>query len=106
VTKALRIHQLADDELADAASWYEAKQPGLGVSLLELIDQAVERIRSGVMPGSPVPGVQRTNAKRVLLRRFPYSIVFFERDDEIVIVAFAHSSRRPGYWRSRKPVRD
>ncbi len=101
--KAFRIHQLAEDELADSASWYEAKQPGLGVSLLELIDQAVERIRSGVLPSSPAPGIPRTrDARRVLLRRFPYSIVFYEREDEIVIVAFAHSSRRPGYWRSRK----
>ena len=67
------------------------------------IDKAVERIRSGVLPSSPVPGVTRAKgARRVLLRRFPYSIVFYERKDEIVIVAFAHSSRRPGYWRSRE----
>jgi len=103
VTKALRIHELAEDELADAASWYEGKQPGLGTALLELADQAVERIRSGVLPGSPVPGVTMTKgARRVLLRRFPYSIVFYESEDQVVIVAFAHSSRRPGYWRSRK----
>jgi len=103
VTKTLRIHQLAEEELADAASWYERKQPGLGISLLELIDQAVERIRSGVLPSNPVPGVMKNkDARRVLLRRFPYSIVFYERDDQIVIVTFAHSSRRPGYWRPRK----
>ncbi len=103
MTKALRIHELVEDELADAASWYEGKQPGLGTALLELADQAVERIRSGVLPSSPTPGVTKTkNARRVLLRRFPYSIVFYESEDQIVIVAFAHSSRRPGYWRSRK----
>jgi len=37
----------------------------------------------------------------IFIQSFPYSIVFYERKDEIVIVAFAHSSRRPGYWRSR-----
>lgn len=104
VTKALRIHRLAEDELADAASWYEARQSGLGISLLDLIDKAVERLLAGVLPSSPAPGVARAkDARRVLLKRFPYSIVFYEREDEIVIVAFAHSSRRPGYWRSRKP---
>jgi len=103
VTKGLRVHELAEDELAGAALWYEGKQPGLGTAFVELIDQAVERIRSGVLPSNPVPGVTRNrNARRVLLRRFPYSIVFYENMDEIVIVAFAHSSRRPGYWRSRK----
>jgi toxin ParE1/3/4 len=104
VTKALRIQRLAEDELADAAAWYETKQSGLGISLLELVDKALERIRLGVLPGSPVPRVTRAKgARRVLLRRFPYSIVFYERTNEIVVVAFAHSSRRPGYWRSREP---
>ena len=104
MTKALRTHRLAENELADAAAWYEAKQSGLGISLLDLIDKAVERIRSGALPSSPVPGVsQAKGARRVLLKRFPYSICFYERQDEIVIVAFAHSSRRPGYWRSREP---
>ena len=103
MTKTLRTHRLAEGELADAVAWYEAKQSGLGISLLDLIDNAVERIRSGALPSSLVPGVSRAKgARRVLLRRFPYSIVFYEREEEIVIVAFAHSSRRPGYWRSRE----
>lgn len=32
---------------------------------------------------------------------FPYRVVYFVRDGELVIVAFAHQSRRPGYWRER-----
>jgi toxin ParE1/3/4 len=104
VTKALRIHRLAEDELADAALWYEARQLGLGISLLDLIDEAVERLLAGVLPSNPEPGVARAKgARRVLLERFPYSIVFYDRQSEIVIVAFAHSSRQPGYWRSREP---
>lgn len=104
MTKALRIHRLAEDEFADAALWYEARQSGLGISLLDLIDEAIERLLAGVLPSSPAPGVARAKgARRVLLKRFPYSIVFYDRQSEIVIVAFAHSSRRPGYWRSREP---
>ena len=103
MTQALRIHRLAEDELTAAASWYEAKQAGLGISLLDLVDNVIGRIRSGSLPSSPAPGVAtEKGARRVLLRRFPYSIVFYERKKEIVIVAFAHSSRRPGYWRSRE----
>lgn len=103
MTKALRIHRLAEDELTAAASWYEAKQVGLGISLLDLVDNMVDRIRLGSLPSVPAPGVAPDkDARRVLLRRFPYSIVFYERRNQIVIVAFAHSSRRPGYWRSRE----
>jgi len=42
VTKALRIHEFAEDELADAALWYEGKQAGLGTAFVELIDQPGE----------------------------------------------------------------
>jgi hypothetical protein len=73
-------------------------------SLLELVDEAIVRLQSGVLPGSPVPGIVTTKgARRVLLRRYPYSIVFYERTNEIVIMAFAHCSRAPGYWLSRHP---
>jgi len=103
VIKTLRTHRLAEKELNEAARWYEAQQLGLGVSLLNVVDNAIARLRSGRLPSSPVPGVKTTeDVRRVLLKRFPYSIVFYERADEIVIIAFAHSSRRPGFWRSRE----
>ena len=103
MTKILRTHRFAEDELTDAALWYESRQPGLGASFLDLVDNVIDRLCSGRLPSSPVPGVEMIrDARRVLLRRFPYSIVFYERETEIIIIAFAHSSRRPGYWRSRE----
>jgi hypothetical protein len=39
--------------------------------------------------------------RRVVLRRFPYFIVFFDWLDEIYIVAVTHAKRRPGYWMGR-----
>src|SRR5262249_46959945 len=52
--------------------------------------------------GAPVPGV-RTDlpTRRVLLRRFPYAIVFLEVDATVRILAIAHQRRRPGYWIER-----
>ncbi len=41
------------------------------------------------------PGVRRLG-----LRTFPYHLVYVE-DPRLVIVAVAHMSRRPGYWRQR-----
>lgn len=32
---------------------------------------------------------------------FPYQIVYQISPDEILIIAFAHAKRRPGYWRPR-----
>ena len=42
-----------------------------------------------------------SGTRRVVLRRFPYSIVFFDWLDEIYIVAIARAKRHPGYWKGR-----
>lgn len=34
-------------------------------------------------------------------RGFPYRVIYFARDDLLMIVAVAHTKRRPGYWRER-----
>ena len=40
--------------------------------------------------------------RQFLVDRFPYKVVYRERVDDVYIVAIAHSSRRPGYWRNRR----
>ncbi len=35
------------------------------------------------------------------LRKYPYGLVFIEREDKIVGLAVCHFRRRPGYWRER-----
>jgi hypothetical protein len=32
---------------------------------------------------------------------FPYSIVYLEFDQFLVIIAVMHNSREPGYWKDR-----
>lgn len=43
----------------------------------------------------------RGKVRRFPLRRFPYSIVYYLGDGRIRILAVAHQSRKPGFWRSR-----
>jgi plasmid stabilization system protein ParE len=37
------------------------------------------------------------------LKRFPYHLVFVVEPNRQLVVAVAHFSRRPGYWRRRLP---
>lgn len=39
--------------------------------------------------------------RRRVLQGFPYSLFFKVNTDEVVILAVAHHSRRPGYWIDR-----
>jgi plasmid stabilization system protein ParE len=43
----------------------------------------------------------RGAARRIPLRRFPFVVVYRDLPDHVEVMAFAHTSRRPGYWRSR-----
>ena len=41
------------------------------------------------------------NTRSIPLRRYPYSLHYLLEPDLIRILAVAHHSRRPGYWRNR-----
>ena len=88
----------AREDLNKAAAFYEASVPGLGDAFLDDVERAIENIRKSPRIGAPIGRTFR----RAVLRRFPFTVVYAERDAEIVIVAIAHDRRRPGYWRGRQ----
>lgn len=102
MTQRLRVEDAARDELRGAVAWYEEKRPGLGAELVAEVEGTLELIERHPGLGGSVPRVaSERGTRRLPLRRFPYAIVYRERQVEIQVVAFAHHSRKPGYWRSR-----
>ena len=98
----LRVADAARDELRAAVAWYADKGHGLGGEFLAEVHHTLELIAHHPGLGASVPRVPAARGTRRLpLRRFPYAIVYRERPDAIQVVAFAHHSRKPGYWRSR-----
>ena len=98
----VRLSREAAAELEEAARWYELQSPGLGGKLLNAVEQTLDLLQGATPPLLPVPGpAGARGAKRMILRRFPFSIVIVERNGEHIVVAFAHHARRPGYWRDR-----
>jgi len=93
-----KFHPDADVELEEAALFYESRMAGLGKSFAAEVDRTIALVRQFPEAGSPV-GPKR---RRVLVARYPYSIVYRQDQNAIVIVAVAHQRRRPGYWRRRK----
>jgi toxin ParE1/3/4 len=100
--KRLRLDSAAEEELRAAVAWYETRRPGLGARFLAEVGRVVNLIRRQPGVGGAVPRVRaQHDARRVPLRRFPYFVIYREREAEIQVVAFAHTSRKPGYWRHR-----
>ncbi|MEE8585021.1 MAG: hypothetical protein V3T83_09240, partial [Acidobacteriota bacterium] len=90
------IIEAAAEEAAEAAAWYESQRPGLGVKFERAVDSALDLLEEKIVPLVPMPGAAgRLGIKRLILRRFPYDVVVRERGGEILVIAFAHHSRRP-----------
>ncbi|MEP6657871.1 MAG: hypothetical protein ABJC33_11595 [Betaproteobacteria bacterium] len=45
------------------------------------------------------------NIRRVIVKDFPFSIVYRPEEGGIVVFAVVHHARLPGYWRSRVSAR-
>ena len=97
--RPFRIGEPASDEFREAVRWYEAPRPGLGSEFFNAVAATLSRIESNSEIGTSLSADGQT--RRILVDRFPYQIVYRLRPAEIVIVAFAHLKRRPGYWRNR-----
>lgn len=87
----------AREEFLTAASHYEAAAAGLGQDFITAVERAVARIATFPEHGSQY----LLGTRRIVLRRFPFSVVYISEVERVLIVAVAHHSRRPGYWRTR-----
>jgi plasmid stabilization system protein ParE len=101
VIRALRVAESAATELADAIRWYEQQRSGLGVDFRDLVVAAFDTITGQPDSGSLVATASTFVVRRLLIPRFAYQVIYYLRHDEIVVVAVAHTSRRPNYWRTR-----
>lgn len=98
----VKVSTEATEELIEAADWYELEVPGLGDQLIDTFEQATNRLSEPNPPLVPVIGeAAKLGAKRLILQRFPFSIVTIANSQVTTVVAFAHHSRKPGYWHER-----
>jgi len=99
--RQIRILEEAAVEAIEAAAWYEQERAGLGIEFDHAVNAVLDLLEEEVVPLASIPGFTSSGAKRLILKRFPYDIVVREYSEEIVVVAIAHQSRRPGYWHKR-----
>ena len=66
------------------------------------VNADIDLLEDEIVPLAKMSGaLGARGVKRLVLKRFPYDIVAREFSEEIIAVAIAHQSRRPGYWRNR-----
>jgi len=98
MSRSLRLHPAAQRELDEATAYYDAESPGLGGAFLDEFDHALQQIRS--FPEAAPVGLGSVRVR--VLVAFPYSLHYALLGDAILVLALAHHSRRPFYWRERQ----
>lgn len=97
IQKPFRIRSEAQEEIDSAFEWYFQRSPEAAEAFLTEIGDSLEQIASHPQL---CPAFTKSTRKRTL-ERFPYSLIFQEKEDTILVVALAHAKRRPGYWAGR-----
>jgi toxin ParE1/3/4 len=95
--KPVTLSTEANEEFVDTVAFYERRRIGLGAAFIREFERSVELIQQYPESGRSMGKVFR----RVLTNRFPYAVIYVERDADYFVIAVAHTSRRPGYWKDR-----
>lgn len=96
-SKQVGLHEAALGEAQAAYEWYGARNPVAAEAFIEELDYAMAQI--GEFPDVGASHVSGT--RRYVMRRFPFTIIYRERERAIEVVAVAHGRRKPGYWKVR-----
>lgn len=92
------LHPDAETDLQEAAEFYR-KQAGnqLALAFVDEFERSVKLLLEHPQLGP----IWRNGRRRMVMRRFPYSVIYHVVDEQIRVLAVAHHSRRPGYWQDR-----
>ena len=84
----------ASVELTEAIEYYEGQRLGLGYEFLTEVESAIDKITQ--FPDAWTLVSDRT--RRILLKRFPFGLLYHVRDDEIIVAAVMDLRRDPTTW--------
>jgi plasmid stabilization system protein ParE len=93
------VRPLAVEDIANAATWYEAQSPCLGIDLTDEVIRAIRRAQDA--PELFRILRPRDGMRRVLTERFPYRVFFTVIDDTLHVHAVLHGAQHDRNWRGR-----
>lgn len=94
----IRILACAEQEAADAVDYYNGLYPPFGHEFAEELKNTLSRIET--YPNAWPLLSQR--ARRCIMNKFPYSLIYQVRQDYILVLAIMHMKRDPKSWQARE----
>ncbi len=97
MTREVVFRRPAELELDAAIDWYEKKARGLG----ERFARAVQRTIRRIVSHPKLFVVVRADVRLAIVGEFPFTVLFREIANAIVVLAIFHTSRDPRIWMDR-----
>src|SRR5690349_6736844 len=93
------VRQDAQADITQAHTWYGGVRDRNGNTFVDAMNHAF-----AVISENPDAfQVVHRNARRYVVDRFPYVVIYFVTATAVGILAVAHGSRHPRIWRKRVP---
>ncbi|MDP9193255.1 MAG: type II toxin-antitoxin system RelE/ParE family toxin [Acidobacteriota bacterium] len=92
-----RFLKPAEAEVDEAIAYFDSQREDLGARFEKDLLHTITLIAERPLIGRPIT----KRARKFMLRKFRYNVIYVVDDHEVIIVAVAHHRRRPRYWRSR-----
>ncbi|HET7275628.1 MAG TPA: type II toxin-antitoxin system RelE/ParE family toxin [Longimicrobiaceae bacterium] len=87
----------AQADIRRAARFYEGEAPGLGAEFVSEIEHVFVRLGENPEIGTPM----RRGARKLLVRRFPYVVIYRIEPERVLVLAAGHQRRHPDFWIGR-----
>jgi plasmid stabilization system protein ParE len=92
----VETHDEADRELLEESRYLEEQRSGYGQRFIAEFEHATDLIGQ-----FPHMGHKRGRVRVKPLLGFSHNVIYVVREDSVLVVAVAHTSRKWGYWRRR-----
>lgn len=93
----LRFLPDAELELLREVAYYAKARSGVGMRFQAAVEAAAKLAKAHPLGGAP----SFADTRSVLVRGFPFSLVYRATPHEVLVVAIAPHRKRPQYWASR-----
>jgi toxin ParE1/3/4 len=93
----IHFHDAAREEYIESYFWYFER----GRHIAEAFEREVDRALNILVEAPDLWPLYVGTWRRILLRRFPFALVYGKQDGIITIIAVMHTKRHPGYWKKR-----
>ncbi len=90
----------AKNDLKIASNWYNKKRANLGKEFFENVENCLPILQKNPYQFANI----YKNVRKLKIDKFPYSILYIVKNEQIIIFAIFHTSRNPETWQEKSEI--